>query len=683
MWLEFFSALPLFFLLIYVPGWLIARCLTRDAYVALAMAPLVSTCAYSVLTIIYGALGIFTTWLTLFAPLTLVGVAALVLLRRGHRGEAWSEPISVSTQETWKEELKSYLPYVIFGTLVCFAFFIKPLDGPSSFTWRTDNSQHLNLIARYVNTGNWSMLHASIYEDPSQAAIMNSSYYPSGWHILVCMIMSALGSTAPFASNVANAVLIAFTMPTTVYLFMRTVLRDKPFAVRLGAIFPLSFTVFPWRIIIPEGRSPFFLGLLFSLGIVVMVVTLCEEAFERKLHGSYIALLFISLLACGFAHPSGVFSGGVILVPYLVSVVWRALVAEDGPKARLKGLLGVGVLLVAIGAVWMFCYSIPMIKAMGEWTRFAYCRRLDAVLQVVFMGFKDMPAQPYLALFVWIGIAYSLYRARHLWLTGSFAIFSVLHIIDAVTNNPIKRILTAFWYTDFSRIAASASVAAVPLAALGLYATVRVAQSVFNLVSTQDDKPKRQFVAITIPLLTVLVSALVIYCPSYHIPHGIEKVKTSFGHVYKRAHKYNNQDNNTLRPEEEKFLRKVKKIVGDDLVINFVFDGSCYAYATNDINVYIRRNNSIYYSGDAKYIIAHIDKLGSDEKLTELLNKYDAHYILLLDIDETAEEASVYEDGFNTKVWRGLIKVDDETPGLETLLSEGDMRLYKIVDDAA
>jgi hypothetical protein len=43
----------------------------------------------------------------------------------------------------------------------------------------------------------------------------------------------------------------------------------------------------------------------------------------------------------------------------------------------------------------------------------------------------------------------------------------------------------------------------------------------------------------------------------------------------------------------------------------------------------------------------------------------------------------VYEDGFNTKVWRGLIKVDDETPGLETLLSEGDMRLYKIVDDAA
>ena len=39
----------------------------------------------------------------------------------------------------------------------------------------------------------------------------------------------------------------------------------------------------------------------------------------------------------------------------------------------------------------------------------------------------------------------------------------------------------------------------------------------------------------------------------------------------------------------------------------------------------------------------------------------------------------IFDDGFNSIIWRGLVELDDETPGFEVILSEGDMRLYRVV----
>ena len=693
MWSQFFLAVLVFFVLFYAPGYLIARSLIRDPLVALATAPLVSSCSYSVLSIICGEKGIYTTWVTLVAPTLLAGAICMAVahVRRADRGRgrdsAGAQPQSPddssrpsgSMLTALAGELKVYLPYVLFGTAVCLVYFLKPLDGPESFTWRSDMCNHLNLIARFVNTGNWSMLHASIYEDVSKAAIPASAFYPAGWHVLAAILASCLGVSAPLAANAVNCILIAFTIPTSSYLLIRSTLSDKPLAMQLGAIFPLAFGCFPWRLLIPPGLSPFMFGLTSAIVVVAQFVDACKTFRDIRSSIGPAILFALCLFASAFAHPSCMFTALLMLVPYVSSLVWRLSTRRFATHSTAKGILCVCGFLLLVLAAWSVCYRVPQIYAMCQYPNMAYARKADALIQVVFMGFKAVPIQPVLAFFVWTGIAYSLYRTQYLWASCGFLIFSGLYCFSATVDPSFKGFVTGLWYSNTIRIAACACVIAVPLAALGLFATVRVAQSIFKLVSDNRDAAARRCRLVLIPALLIGASVFAIFYPSFTLPHFDKKTVTAFGYVTKRARHYNNVNNNMLSPDEREFLKQVKEVTGDDLVINFAFDGSCYAYVTNDVNTFTRRFFSGGYSANARYINAHLNEVATDNQVLELLREYDAQYVLLLDIDELADEATIYDDGFNSIIWRGLVQLDDDTPGFEIILSEGDMRLYRIV----
>ena len=693
MWPLFFLTVLVFFVLFYVPGYLTARSLTRDPIIALATAPLVSSCAYSILSIVCGEGGIHTTWVTLVTPTLLAGVVCMVAVhvRHGNRDpkrspagaqpQSFDSPSRVSGPKfaTPMSELKVYLPYVLFGMIVCLVYFIKPLDGPESFTPSTDMCNHLNLIARFVNTGNWSMLHASIYEDVSQAAMPGSGFYPAGWHVLACLLVSCLGVSAPLAANAVNCVLIAFTIPTSSYLFVRSTLSDKLLALRLGAIFPLAFGCFPWRLLIPPGLLPFTLGLVFAIVVVAQFVNACEAFRDvRSSAGSGILFAFC-LLACAFAHPSCMFTALLLLVPYVSSLIYRQTMRRFATHAIAKSVLCVCGFLLLVLAAWTVCYNIPRIYGMCQYPYTAFEKKADALLQVVFMGFKAVPIQPVLAFFVWTGIAYSLYRTRYLWVTCGFFIFSGLYCFSATADPSFKGFVTGLWYSNVIRLAACACAIAVPLAALGFFATIRFAQGLFRLISINSDNAARRFRLVIIPALCITASALAIFYPSFTLPHFDKKTVTAFGYVLKRARHYNNVNNNMLSPDEREFLNQVKQVTGDDLVINFAFDGSCYAYAINDVNTFTRRFNSAGYSANARYINAHLSDISTDTHVLELLGEYNAQYVLLLDIEEQSDGATINEDGYNEIIWRGLIELDDDTPGFEVILSEGDMRLYRII----
>lgn len=675
-------ALPVFALLLYVPGFLFSGLVASDLICALITAPLMSVCLYTLLGIVNEMIGIPCGFATVVVPVVVVGSICAGLAARGKSKQGQVNPLASLFTKELRDELMVLLPYVVFGAAVCLVYFIKPLDGPESFTWRTDNCFHLNLVKRFVSTRNWSMLHGSIYEDPSHGALTNNLYYPAGWHVLVALLCSTLNTSAPFGANVVNAVLIAVTIPSSAYLLMRTVYHDKPLAVRLGAIFPLAFGVFPWHIIIPEAKESFFMGMCTAPACIALFVLACESALEHKLQWRSVAFVVIGLFASVLAHPICVFSIGVLLVPYIVWFIWR-LTKAKGLSTKVRILCELAF-FAFVAAMWAFCFNIPSIHEMTVWIHYAYTRRQEALMRIVFMGFKDVPAQPLLALFVWVGVAYSLYRTRYLWMTCSFLTFSLFYFVDATTDRFIKRVLTGFWFTDFNRLAASALIMAVPLAALGLFAVVRIAQYLFREVSTNSDDASRRYRVFMIPLLLAVVSAGVIYYPSYHMPHAPAKVKTGFWYVSKRAREYNSFDKNMLSTDEIEFLEDVKEVTGDELVLNFPCDGSSYAYVTNDVNVYARRLGNAYLDERAKLIAAKIDTYASSEEVERAVDELDARYVLLLDIDENAsEESSLYEDGFNANIWRGFCELDDQTPGFEVVLSEGDMRLYRIVDEAA
>ena len=53
--------------------------------------------------------------------------------------------------------------------------------------------------------------------------------------------------------------------------------------------------------------------------------------------------------------------------------------------------------------------------------------------------------------------------------------------------------------------------------------------------------------------------------------------------------------------------------------------------------------------------------------------------MLLLDAGDT-EAATLYREFLDKDDWKGFFNITDSTEGLEPVLSEGDMRLYRIGD---
>ena len=661
-------------------GW----ALTRDRIALLAVAPLLTTVAYTVLCTAYGKLGIFTTWQGVFLPPCLFGLALMFVLRfvRERRGVALGAPDLAPSDRKTKDELLAYLPYVLIGVGVCLVYFVKPLDGPESFTWKTDNTSHLNLIWRFVKSGNWSSLNGSLYENLATASKAGAWFYPAGWHVYPCMAVQALDVAASLAVNAFNAVLIGVTIPTSCFFLVRSVMEDTPLALRLGAVFPLAFGVFPWHIIIPEAKESFFFGMTLAPVCIAVFVVGCESVLKGDRSWRSPVLALLCLAACGAAHPITDFSIGVLLVPYFIDCIWRA--CTKGVYSRgsvLKGLLFCLLFMAVVICIWTYCYNVPAIHSMASFMHWSYTNKWSALVAAVSMGFKDVPPQPLLALFVWTGVAFSLYRRKFLWLSCGFGIFSLMFIVDATSDHIIKQYLTGFWFTDYSRLAGSACIAAVPLAALGLYVWVRIAQRVVLGIGAHADE-SAAFVRGALPVLGAFLSAAIIFYPSFEAPHSSDRVTTAFGYTASQARKYNSFKNNILASEEIAFLDKVKGIVGNDLVLNCPVDGSAFAYAMSDINIYYRNYQIWDLDDEAKLLVKGLSELDTNEGIRQTVDGLDAKYVLLLD-EGFEPDSTVFWKYYSDSKWSGFAEITDETAGLDLVLSEGDMRLFRIVDEAA
>ena len=143
------------------------------------------------------------------------------------------------------------------------------------------------------------------------------------------------------------------------------------------------------------------------------------------------------------------------------------------------------------------------------------------------------------------------------------------------------------------------------------------------------------------------------------------------------------RSDDVLGAEERAFLDKASSTVEPDAVIlNHPFDGSAFAAANWDLNVYWRFWGGYDISEDnqtSQTLRFRADKMAEDEDVARALRESGAQYLLLLDQGTLPEEDYMrYTIFYNSDEWPGIEAIDDQTPGLELLLGEGDMRLYRI-----
>ena len=157
-------------------------------------------------------------------------------------------------------------------------------------------------------------------------------------------------------------------------------------------------------------------------------------------------------------------------------------------------------------------------------------------------------------------------------------------------------------------------------------------------------------------------------------------------------------------------------------MINQPNDGSVFSYALDGLDVMYRRMRDYGGSGEtdgSKLIRLHLDEITTNEEVRHAVEETGAEYVLQLDnpaytdyplgmqevpadpgkqhfenkdVDPAKPldlrdyrklhgQDTYYLFSYVPDEWAGIDAVNDETPGFELVLREGDMRLYRIVLD--
>lgn len=678
-WIQFCLAFIAGAAILYVPGYLILRLVRLNPLESLLIAPLISLATFGVEEIAFSLIHIPGSWLTLVLPLVVLLLLLQIVTAVVSQKKGISQQNVALVLRTNKKNWLILALYLLVAFVVALVFFVKPLDGANSFVQLYDNAWHMNIIKKFVATGDFSTLHSGNIVDT-----LGSTFYPTGWHSLVALVASLTNFSIPLSLNAVNCLIIAVVFPSGMYLLASKVFSHKQELIACAAITVPMFTAFPWYFFV---FGPLYSNLL-SFGALPVLIALGLVMVDATtpLHTRIVSIVlwFVALIGVAVTQPNAVFTMGVLVAPYLFAQLPQFIKGEG--KKRNYRIAGAAVgLLVAIGVVWIALYKAPFMQRTVTWKWPAFESKKQALFDVVFIGFDGTPATYLLGCLVLLGLGYTLVHREFLWMSVAYAIMCFMYWISSSTEGRLKNVLTGFWYHDQFRLAASTVFYGVMLAALGIY----LCRSALLRVFKQFGDSKRGTVVRRAVMTIALVALLVgVYFP-VHLTFRGQLVRTPFGTVTELNDRWNDlHDSRPYTLQEEKFVEKAAKLIPENaLVLNQPYDGSAYAYALNGINVYYKawEGNWMGLRTAENWALSRkLNLLTTDRSVQEAVKKVGAHYLLILDRSDY-QPMPDNPDGrtnayvwYNVHTWHGIDSVKDTTPGFEVLLKQGDMRLYRI-----
>ena len=432
---------------------------------------------------------------------------------------------------------------------------------------------------------------------------------------------------------------------------------------------------------------------------MVLGAAACYMAiFQSRASAPVRALCAAAFLAClaglGLSHPNAVFTLAIILVPYTCARVLDlpCFIREDGGRGKLRFAACAGLFALAVG-IWALALNSPFMSSVVNFTWPSFANAGQAALRLVTLALRDAPAQYLLALLVAMGTASALRQRTNRWMIASLAIAAAMYLVNVSSEGPLKMWLTGFWYQDSYRICGVLSLVALPLACLGLLAITDAVKALLASPRKPAHTPGRarhgdRTRTLNVPaVLTGLIAAMiavVLFHPAYYLP-GNRMIDTAFGYTRYLISFENNasRSDDVLGAEERAFLDKAAGMMEPGAVIlNHPYDGSAMAAPVLDLNVYWRFWGGYHQSIDneaSRTLRFGADRMAEDEHVKAALRESGAQYLLMLDQGTLAKERYMrHTVSYHPEDWTGLEAIDDQTPGLELLLGEGDMRLYRI-----
>ena len=701
MWLTFYGAVFLGILFLYVPGYLWIKTFRVSSFYSLLYAPVVSLILFSFLAIAYDVAGYPASWATIVLPTVAVGAVLLAIsyvLSRNSRktvtGHSENHNL-LFTSPYYKltpRDIGLLVGYFVFALVITTLVFVYALDGPESFTQSYDDIAHLGYIQSFLDAQSYSSLSVAsnldIYPDIQR-------YYPAGWHLLGAVLADCLGVSNLLASNVLGVLFAGVVFPMGCLLLLRTLFNDHNDHKKVlvcGAIICLSFVAFPWFFLIYGKLSSNLAAFAYIPAIWATFMLIFAKPASLANGIKMIVLFLVGAALSVFTQPNAIFSLLAILIPYGYYLLW----AKDSVVRPLltntaKQIVATIVLTAICVLIWWGSFNAPFLHDVVSFFWGASATPTQAIADVILFQSSYTPAQFISTFLVIVGMVYLISHKKHVWLIGSIAFLGILYVIAAAEDGPMKAIFTGFWYTDKFRLSALIAIAAIPVASYGVAALWKALLKF--LEHTRFSSKTSQF---RTSVVLGFFLALILFCPSFLVRYNYY-IETPFGSFMTRAEEMYSTSLEAilLDPEEREFVAKVKEITGDALVMNTPYDGSVYAYQAEHLRALYR---SIYSKVDEseegqdfKLIEEQLYDLANNEAVQNAVRNIGIEYVLQLDQGhepwpwEEGSEISVYnsiwldsgrEDHYFTA---GIDQITDDTPGFELILSDGDMRLYRIV----
>lgn len=703
MWPVFFLSFVLAGAFLYVPGFFFFKGLGFGTAPSLCLSPAASLLIYCLLGVAYERLGVWASWCTM-VPVTLAlclmfGIVAAFVRHlllgngvgagvRGTEGadESRGEGVAYLT-------ILALVPFFLMALAVGMYVFVLPLDGPDSFAQNWDNAFHLNAIAQFLRTGNYSAFSMGAWQPGEVAPVADViGYYPASWSILVALVDSVTSTSLPCAVNAANFALLSLVFPSSMCFLTYVLFGGSRTFCRAAAVVTPLFVAFPWMFVEYGSLNPNLAGMSLSPLVVGSFILLGR----RLLGGSPWlagALCFVVTLVSGAAaHPSAVFSSAVVLAPFCVwlSVQVAKKAWSGSPKLSLRlHLVAISVSCVLV-ALWVGFACLPPLHNVvtNAWN---YCvGPSQAVTNLITLSFVRDYGQPLLSLLVFVGIVTLIRENRATWIVASCALASFIFLVDLVLSSDfgkynLKAIAAGFWYQDPYRTAATVVLAVIPLASAGLARVMVFVQRRAGIaqVDWRGSTRALSFSRRYAPTLVTGLVVLAILWPSFRLP-GVTDVTTGFGGFRGDMARSFDVSSNVLDDEEKCFLERVKNVVpGDALIVNMPDDGSVFANGLFGLNTYYRVFGVQWKTDEtteSKVVRERASHLADDPEVRSAFSSIGAKYLLILDSTDEESDTRQFLVSFQPELWQGIADVHEDTPGLSLMLSEGDMRLYRVLD---
>ena len=679
MWIQFFCAAALALACLVLPGFLIARGMGARAEFALGVAPLVTLACYGVMSIVFGATGIPCGWFSLPLPLIVIGAAMWVVARR--RGRGVELGFSAEAERPFAETgLASWLSPVRLGMLLAvaaaiatsLAVYVLNIGEPDAFIQNYDNAAHLSRIHLFATTQNYSTLLGGTY--------------PSAWHGIAALVESTLGVSSMMAEHAANLAFIVGAYPIGTVFLAAVLSPERRRVVWMSGLLCLSFGFFPWRIMLFGPLYPNLAAFCLMPAVAALFILLCAPKVGAPERIRYGVLFVLGGMAMALSQPNAIFSTGVFLIPFCVWRVYR-LVAEALGDRKRKAIIAVAAaagVAVLFAALWYALSQMPFMASIVYYYRDTPLDFAQAVRWALGFSFVIKRQQYLIAMVVALGALVLLVRPRTRWVVFSFALIMFLFAVSISIEHPIANILVGFWYSDYYRLAATACVFAVPLVATGMDAVASGVQWCAGklAVRAEGDRARSLKMAGSVAAgAAVAVIMAINYVPfefigQYYRSYGFDAV------AYEMRDMYQDESKVVVGPEEIAFLEEVAQIVpAGEVIMNVPYDGSVFGYVLSDLDL-VYNSFGFDPTAEAGVLREGVDRIATDADVQAAAETEGVRWVLQLDQgtgpQHFNEDGSIYPFGYYIESWLGITGVNDDTPGLECVLAEGDMRLYRI-----